>query len=377
MSVLSLTLLACSSASTEPVDAPPVDPATGLRIAELGPVPPLPDWPDNPPTKAKSALGKAIFMDARLSGSGKTACTNCHFPLSDYQSGGPKDAPDRSYPAISPTLERNAPSLLNVIYAPIMRWDGSHFTDLVDMGVLPFAEANMNLTPAIASTDVESVDIAAAQRTLHERFTVTVPGYVALFREAFGQELGSLTPEVTWRLAGKAVVTYLRFAVSRDSAFDRWNAGDDRAIGAAAVRGFELFRGRARCIGCHGGPMFTDYRFHNIGSSPPDASGHREDDGRYRVTHLAADRGAFLTPSLRSVALTSPYLHDGSEVSLAKVIARKTTPEIVAGDPNHDRLFDGQRALGAGDIADLVEFLKTLTGAPLPVSELSAPPMLP
>lgn len=373
--------LVAACASSSPVAAadppPPVDPKTGLRVADLGPVPPLPDWPDNPPTEAKRALGKALFSDARLSGSGKTSCANCHFPLSDFQSGGPKDAPDRSYPAIAPTLGRNTPSLLNVVYAPMMRWDGAHFTDLVDMGVFPFAEANMNLTPGIPAAQVEDVDVAAAQHTLYRRLTVDAAGYVAAFRDAFGEELGALSPEQTWRLAGKAIAVYLRLAVSRDAPFDRWNAGDDAAMNAAAVRGFALFRGSARCVECHSGPLFSDFRFHNVGTSPPDAGGRREDDGRYRVTHDEADRGAFLTPTLRSTALTSPYLHDGSEVSLAKVLARKTTPAIVALDPNHDPLFDGQRALGAGEVADLVEFLKALTGAPLPIAELSTPPKLP
>lgn len=370
---------ACSSSSPDDtaVATLPVDPRTGLRLDDLGPVPPLPEWPDNPPTDSKRALGKALFSDARLSGSGKTSCANCHFPLSEFQSGGPKDAPDRSYPAITPTLGRNTPSLLNLVYAPMMRWDGSHFTDLVDMGVLPFAEANMNLTPGISADRVEDVDVPAAQHTLYERLTRTVPGYVALFRDAFGEDLEKLGPEQTWRLAGKAIVVYLRLVVSRDSAFDRWNAGDDTAMNAAAVRGFELFRGPARCIGCHSGPFFTDFRFHNAGVSALDASGKRDDEGRYRVTHAEADRGAFLTPTLRSVALTSPYLHDGSEVSLAKVIERKTTPEILKRDPNHDRMFDGVRALTARENADLVEFLKALTGAPLPIAELSTPPKLP
>lgn len=370
---------ACSSSSSDDADAalPPVDPKTGLRDDTMGPVPPLPEWPDNPPTEARRALGKALFSDPRLSGSGKTSCGNCHFPLSDFQSGGPKDAPDRSYPAIAPVLGRNTPSLLNIVYAPMMRWDGAHYTDLVDMGVFPFAEANMNLTPGISADRVEEVDVPAAQHTLHERLTRTVPGYVALFRDAFGEDLSKLAPEQTWRLAGKAIAVYLRLAISRDSAFDRWNAGDDKAMNAAAVRGFALFRGDARCIACHSGPFFSDFRFHNVGVSALDASGKRDDEGRFLVTRVEADRGAFLTPTLRSIALTSPYLHDGSEVSLAKVIERKTTAAILAKDPNHDRVLDGGRALTASEIGDLVEFLKALTGAPLPIAELSTPPKLP
>src|SRR6185369_13379241 len=107
--------------------------------------------------------------------------------------------------------------------------------------------------------------------------------------------------------------------------FDRWNAGDDAAMNAAAVRGLTLFR--AECIACHSGPLFSDFRFHNVSTSPPDASGMRADEGRFRVTGVEADHGAFLTPTLRHVSNTSPYLHDGSQTTLAAVIRHLTSAE--------------------------------------------------
>lgn len=382
VSALSL-LQACSGeesptgGETRASNAWPVDPATGLRVAELGPVPALPDWPDNPPTTEKKELGHALFGDPRLSGSGQTVCGNCHFAPGDFQSGGPKDAPDRSYPGVSPTLPRNTPSLLNIVYAPVMRWDGAHLSSLDEQMVLPFAEANMNLAPGHAAPEVEVVDIPGAQVALKQKLTVEIPGYVPLFKKAFDKDIQGLPAEEIWKLAGKAMSVYIRIAVSRDSAFDRWNAGDDRAMSAEAVRGLELFRGKGACGACHSGPFFSDFKFHNIATSPPGADGKRPDEGRFLVTGAEADRGAFLTPTLRSVSLTSPYLHDGSEVSLAKVIARKTSKATRALDPNRDGLLDTLPELTDAEMNDLVAFLKALKGADLPLAELGAAPSLP
>lgn len=358
-------------------DPYPVHPDTGLRIDDLGPVPALPEWADNPATPEKKELGRALFGDPRLSGSGKTVCGNCHFPLGDFQSGGPKDAPDRSYPAIVPTLPRNTPSLLNVVYAPMLRWDGAHFTDLTDEMVLPLAEANMNLAPGHPASEVDVIDVPGAQVALENKLTVEIAGYVPLFQTAFGQDISKLPPEEIWRLAGKALAVFIRIAVSRDSAFDRWNAGEDGAMGEDAIRGLTLFRGKAECVLCHSGPLFSDFKFHNIATSPPGADGKRPDEGRYLVTGKDEDRGAFLTPTLRSAAQTSPYLHDGSEVSISKVIARKTSAATRALDPNHDAALDVLPELTDSEVQDIVAFLKALRGADIPIAELSAAPKLP
>lgn len=360
-----------------PAEAWPVHPATGLRVDDSGPVPALPTWADNPATAEKKELGRALFADPRLSGSGKTVCGNCHFPVVEFQSGGPKDAPDRSYPGITPTLPRNTPSLLNVVYAPMLRWDGAHFTDLYDAMVLPLAEANMNLAPGHPAAEVDVIDIPGAQATLQKKLTLEIPGYVPLFQGAFGQDIQGLTAQEIWRLTGKALAVYIRLAVSRDSAFDRWNAGDDGAMSEAAIRGLSLFRGKAGCASCHSGPLFSDFQFHNIATSPPDSKGSRADEGRFLVTQKDEDRGAFLTPTLRSASQTSPYLHDGSEVSISKVIARKTSASTRALDPNHDLRLDSLSDLTGAEVDDVVAFIKALKGADLPLEEVSAAPKLP
>lgn len=363
--------------TTNPSDAYPVHPDTGLRVDDMGPVPPLPEWADNPATGEKKALGLALFADPRLSGSGKTVCGNCHFPLGDFQSAGPKDAPDRSYPAITPTLPRNTPSLLNLVYAEAYRWDGAHEQDLYEQMVLPFAEANMNLAPGHTADEVDVVDVPGAQTALKDKLTVEIPGYVPLFQAAFGQDISALPAEEIWRLAGKALAVYIRLAVSRDSAFDKWNAGDDAAMSEEAIRGLTLFRGKAGCVLCHSGPLFTDFQFHNIATSPPGADGKRPDEGRFNVTGKEGDRGKFLTPTLRSASQTSPYLHDGSEISISQVIARKTKAATRDLDPAHDGALDALPELSEAEVSDVVAFIKALRGVDLPIEELSVLPDLP
>jgi cytochrome c peroxidase len=379
--LVAVLIAACSSdagldSPSGPHDVPPVDPATGLRAAEHGPVPPLPEWSDNPPSEAKKVLGRAIYFDARLSGSGTATCGNCHLSVTNFQSGSPLDLPDRSYPNITPLLPRHAPSLLNLVYAPMMRWDGSHFTDLYDMAVLPFAEANMDLSRRLPASEVEAIDVEGAQAVLANKFTKEIPGYSAEFQKAFGEDITTRTPAEIWRLAGKAVATYLRIAISRDSAFDRWNAGDDSAMSDAAVRGFALFRGRGRCSQCHSGPLFSDFQFHNVSTSLPDGAGVRPDEGRQHVTHLPEDGGKFLTPMLRTVALTTPYLHDGSENTIAFVV-RRTTGKTGRTDPNHDKILDDTPDLGDAELDDILAFLKALNGKPIELAELVRPQTFP
>ncbi len=349
----------------------PVHAATGLRLDELGPVPALPEWPDNPPTEAKKQLGRALFADPRLSGSGRSVCSTCHVLGASFQSALALDAPDRSRPALTPRLPRNTTSLLNIVYAKMARWDGSHFTDLPDLMVLPLAEPNMNLSGLDVSAG-EKLDVPGAQAKLKERLTVDIPGYVPLFQTAFGEDITSATPEHLWRLAGQAMAVFMRIAVSRDSAFDRWNAGEDEAISDAAKRGAILFTGKAQCAVCHAGPLLSDFQFHNVSTSLPDGSGVRRDDGRFLVTGNDVDRGKFLTPMLRSSAKTGPYLHDGSEITMRQAVVRHAGP---AGrtDPLHDPALDALPMLTEAELEDLVEFIKGLEGAPIAPADLALP----
>jgi cytochrome c peroxidase len=144
---------------------------------------------------------------------------------------------------------------------------------------------------------------------------------------------------------------------TKASPFDRWNAGQGK-IPEAAQRGVGLFAGKARCALCHFGPNFTDNTFHNISTSLPDENGVRPDEGRARVTGLAADGGKFLTPSLRQVTLTSPYFHNGSAFGLLDVLNHLDGG--AAADPNHDPLVGTPLGLTAAERTDIVAFLHTL-----------------
>jgi len=355
-------LAACStsSAGASGGDAS-ADAAVVLRVPDLGPVPALPASADDPPTDAKTLLGSDLYFDARLSGSGHTACTSCHGYQTAFQDNLITPIPDRSYPNDRPALTRNTLSFFNIVYAPVMRWDGSQ-TDLASAMAFPWSEANMNL----------GMDVPSAQPVLKQRLTVTAPGYVALFQQAYGQDIRTLTPAAVWTLAGRALGTFVRQAISRDSAFDRWNAGDDTAMPAAAVAGLAVFQGKGRCVLCHSGPLFTDFSFHNLSTSPPGASGMRPDEGRFDVTGVQADRGKFLTPTLRGAYDTAPYFHDGSQPGFFGVIDHLNGPDVTA-DPNYDIEFKTPLGLTTDDETNLVAFLTALRGTPVTITPTLPP----
>lgn len=379
LATLSALVSACGSdsrSSAAPsIDAQfPVHPTSGLRVATLGPVPPLPEWPDNPDSVAKRDLGLSLFADARLSSSGTVTCGNCHSPLAYFQSNTPRDLPARSLPDIAPPLPRNTPSLLNIVYAQVLHWDGAD-SELYGSMARPYAEANMNLTD-LPRGDVWTVDVPAAQAKLRTKLTQEIPGYVPLFQSAFGEDITQVSDEELWVLIGKALASYIRIAVSRDAEFDRWNAGDDAAMSDAAKRGFALFVGDARCAYCHNGPLFSDFQFHNLSLVATNDAGEPIDEGRFRVTLDPKDRGAFLTPSLRSSSKSSPFLHDGREPVMGRVIQHHASAAARV-DPNHDPLLDDIPELDREEISDLIQFIKALAGAPIPDELLQLPVTLP
>jgi cytochrome c peroxidase len=187
---------------------------------------------------------------------------------------------------------------------------------------------------------------------------------VPLYQNAFGGDPRRASAEQLWNETGRALRAFILGAVSRDAPFDRWNAGDDTAMSASAVRGLELFRGAGRCIACHNGPLFSDFTFHNVSSSPPGPDGTRPDEGRYLVTGMDSDRGAFLTPSLRQSYDTTPYFHDGSQPELRQLLKFFSSSAVTA-DPLRDSAFAQPLALTDQDVVDLQAFIKALRGPPL------------
>ena len=190
----------------------------------------------------------------------------------------------------------------------------------------------------------------------------SLPAYQEEFRKVFGRDFDA-------EGVGQAIAAYERTIVSGSSPYDRFQAGNREAMSASARRGLVLFNGKARCARCHSGFNFTDERFYNIGVGMDKPE---PDLGRYVVSKSDPERGAFKTPTLRDVAQRGPYMHDGSEKTLADVVAYYNR-----GGVKNSWLSSKVQPLGltAAEQADLVELLKALTGTIDP--DVSKPPDLP
>jgi cytochrome c peroxidase len=304
-----------------------------------GLLPAVPVPADNPQTDAKILLGKQLYFDKRLSIDNSISCASCH-------------QPDHGWADVGPVSEgvgkvkggRNSPTVLNTAYNNFQFWDGRE-PDLEGQAVGPIQNpVEMQMTMPMALDRLKNI-----------------PGYVEAFDNVFGTEPNE-------EGVAKAIAAFERTIISTDSPFDKYKRGEKKAMSSAAIRGMKLFKGKAHCASCHSGPNFTDNRFHNLGIGY--GEGKFADVGRYNVTKDPDDMGAFKTPTLRSVELTPPYLHDGSENTLESVVHLYNKGSI--HNPNLDPLMLPIN-LTEAEKADLVAFLKALTGAPLNIEE----PILP
>jgi len=330
----------------EPKESPTESAATPERRTRkrkiddrLQPLPAVaPSPPDNPTTPEKAALGKLLFFDPRLSGNNTMSCASCHFPDRAFADGLAWNKG-----ATGMSLSRNTQSCLNVGFYTNYFWDG-RATSLEEQALGPIesdVEMNQNL-------DELEVELRA------------VPDYVRRFQAVFG------TPPDQQGIA-KALATFQRTLVTEPSPYDRYLLGDDDALSDDAQRGLELFRGEARCIECHNGPHLSDDKFYRLGHSA-------EDEGRAKVTGLSEDRFRFRTPSLRNVADTGPYMHDGSLKSLEAVVTfyYRGVPQFTDdGLPTDAPDLRGQ---SFSDIPYLVAFLNSLSGKPPEVTPPKLPP---
>jgi cytochrome c peroxidase len=317
---------------------------------------------NNPMTSAKIELGRKLFFDTRLSADGRISCASCHDPKLAFTDGR----------AVAEGIAgrrgaRNSPSLLNAMFNTGQFWDGRADT-LEDQAVQPL----VNMLEMGNNSYDEVVNRLRA-----------IPEYRAEFRSVF-------SAEVKIELIGKAISAYERTLVSGDAPFDRFIAGDQTAISEAANRGFALFRGRARCSRCHtfndAMPFFTDFNYHNTGvaANHPnfdklsrqayaaietdkareliDALAKQEGGqelGRVLVTYQVFDIGTYRTPSLRNIALTAPYFHDGSAKTLADVVRFYNK----GGRQNINLEWDLDAiGLTESEQRDLAAFLESLTG---------------
>ena len=329
---------ACSTPEKPHVAVTPARPVgAAIQIkAPLG-LPPVPVPDSNPVTAETVDLGRRLFYETKLSADGTVSCASCHSPGAGFA-----DPRRVSVGVGGKTGNRNAPPALNAAYHPVQFWDGRAAT-LEDQAAGPIANpVEMNLPHADCSTKIDQD-----------------PVYKALFEKAFGPG------PVTMDKITKAIASFERTLISANSPFDRYQyGGDKKAMSASAIRGLALYKDPAKgnCVTCHTigekDALFTDGKFHNLGVGL-DPQGELKDLGRYDQTRMEADKGAFRTPTLRNIAQTGPYMHDGSQRTLSEVV-----DFYVGGGSSNPHLDKDikELKLSGQERADLVAFLEALTG---------------
>jgi cytochrome c peroxidase len=295
-------------------------------------------WPpDNPYSKEKVELGKLLYFDKRLSADGSVSCATCHHPKHGFSDGAPVSTGIKGQKG-----GRNSPTIINRAYTLAQFWDGRAAT-LEEQAKGPMANP---------------IEMGNTHEAIVSRLR-TVPGYRARFKQVFGTE------EFDINHVAKAIATFERTVLSGNSAFDRYKAGDKKAITPEQVTGMDVFFGKAKCANCHEGINFTTNAFHNIGvgTDKPEP-----DEGRYVVTKNPADWGAFKTPTLREIAHTAPYMHDGRFMTLEEVVDFYDKGGI--SNKNLDEQIKPLK-LTAAEKKALVSFLRALSGEGWKIEEPS------
>jgi cytochrome c peroxidase len=343
-------------------------PADLLGLARHPPrgLPALPSPTDNPLTREKIELGRKLFFDRRLSLNNTFSCAMCHIPEQGFTSQEQATAVGLE----GRTVRRNSPTLYNVAYAKILFHDGRE-SSLENQVWGPLLAHNEMANPSIGFV----VDKIKA-----------LPDYQGLFTKAFKRSASMET-------VGQAIASYERTLVSANSAFDRWYYGkEENTLGSEAKKGFALFTGKAGCSHCHTvdqhDAVFSDNQLHNTGIGYRESmkklpekqpvqvapgitlaidtaaiqqvsTAKANDLGRYEITQNPADRWKYKTPSLRNIALTAPYMHNGALSSLREVVEFYNQ-----GGEANENLDSLIKPLGLRDdeIKALVEFLNALTG---------------
>ncbi|MBI5069033.1 MAG: cytochrome-c peroxidase [Deltaproteobacteria bacterium] len=339
-----LLAAACRPAALRAPEPPPAPPAWEAE----NPVRPLP----RPPlgsgadfarvpwvTPEKARLGRWLFHDPRLSADGTISCATCHEPQAAFSEERPVSTGIRGQVG-----RRKAPPILNAAWPlqPVFFWDGR--------------------ARSLAEQAKGPIENPIEMGNTHEgavRTVAAIAGYRPYFRQAFGDDGVDID-----RIA-EAIAAYEATRLSGDSAYDRFDAGDEKALSEEAIQGRDLFFGRAKCSACHLGPSFTDARFHNLGvgwKAPPPGRPAAEgfaDRGRWEVTRAEKDLGAFKTPTLRNLARRAPYMHDGSMKTLREVVVFY----MRGGEENPWLAQDARDAdFMPCEVSALVAFLESLEG---------------
>jgi cytochrome c peroxidase len=322
-----LSLAACSepTAFAAEILPLPADPANYSPLAGYAAM----DIPaDNPLTPEKAALGRQLYYDQRLSGDGSRSCYSCHVCEKGLTDGLPV-----AIGAHTKTLTRASPSLWNIGFHSMFYWDG-RAPSLEKQAFAAWKGGNMG-----AGDDIPKIV---------QKLNAT-PGYQKQFQRVFGGE-------ATADNVSMALAAYMRTIIGGRTAYDRWQAGDQDAVSAAAKRGHEVFT-KAGCAECHAGKLFTDQVFHNVGIGFDTATGSFADEGRFVVSKADRDKGAFKTPTLRDIAESAPYFHDGSVATLEEAV-RLMAKGGIANPHLDEKMKD--TGLTEAEIKDLVEFLMSM-----------------
>ena len=325
---------------------------------------PAPQVPyDNPMSVAKVELGRWLFYDTRLSGNNTMSCGSCHLQILAFTDGRASSIGSTGAPH-----PRSSMSLVNVAYASRLTWANPLLDRLEDQALTPLLGDNP-VEMGMAGRDAEIAALLKSDRN-----------YEQLAKTAFPNDENPYSV----LNAIRAIAAFVRSIVSFDSAYDRFLAGDPAAISPAAEKGMTLFFSeRLECFHCHGGFNFTDSTthantdrervgFHNNGLYNIDQSGAYPEDntGLFDMTGAVRDMGRFKAPSLRNIALTKPYMHDGSIATLEEVLnhysrgGRLTKSGETAGDGRLNPFkseFIGGFDLNDSERAQLIEFLESLT----------------
>src|ERR1700733_11256756 len=313
----------------------PIGAVVDIR-APLG-LPPVPIPADNPPTAETIALGRKLFYDMRLSKDNTVSCASCHNPNLAFTDGRPLARGVGGMLGI-----RNAPTLLNAAYSPLQFWDG-RAKSLEEQSAAPIENP-------LEMDQKHEVSVSKIGKD---------PAYQAEFAQAFGPG------KVTLQKIQKSLASFERTLLSGNSPFDQYQyGGNKQALSPTAIRGLAIFNdpNRGNCAVCHTinahYALFTDGKFHNTGAGV-NGAGDFTDLGRFNSTKIVTTKGEFKTPTLRDIALSAPYMHDGSLKTLHDVV------DFYAGGGNSNPYLDKDIKslhLSAQDRADLVAFLESLTG---------------
>ncbi len=253
---------------------------------------------DNPMTPEKVALGRQLFFDERLSIDGSRSCYSCHVCEHGLTDGLPK-----AIGAGNKQLTRSSPTLWNIGYHKQFYWDGRS-NSLEAQALAAWKGGNMGVGE-------KTGDIAAKINALQD--------YKTQFQKVFQSDA---TPDNMM----KAIAAYERTIIGGNTAWDRYRAGDKSALSQSAERGWNIFQS-IKCNNCHDGILFTDQQYHNVGIGMDQKE---PDPGRGKVTNKPEDTGAFKTPTLRDIAKSAPYFHDGS----AKTLEEAVDIMLAGGKPN-------------------------------------------